>query len=87
MAGRPSRSGRRARDGRHRLAVLRLDDVDLTAVDRGGELVAGKRQRPLAEAEVTDPHGCLVEQPGDGHGVFLMGAADVHKTSIASPNE
>ena len=53
------------RDGRHRLAVLRLDDVDLTAVDRGGELVAGKRQRPLAEAEVVDPHRCLVEQIRD----------------------
>src|SRR2546429_548696 len=69
------------------LAVLRLHHVALAAVDRGGELVAGKRQGPLTEPEVVHPDGRLVEQPGDGQGVFLLSAADVHNTSIASPNE
>ena len=75
------------RHRRDRLAVLRLDDVHLAAVDRGGELVARKRQRPLAEAELVDPVGRLVEQRGDGLGVFVACAPDVHSTSIASPKE
>ena len=67
--------------------ILLLDHIHLAAVNRVGDLVAGERQRPLAEAEVVDPRRCLVEQGGDGHGVLMVRTADVHSTSIASPNE
>src|SRR4029077_13177761 len=59
------------RERRRRLVVFSLDDVDLSAVDRLGELVAREWERPLLEAELADPDGRLVEQFRDGVRVLV----------------
>src|SRR5262245_43849346 len=74
---------------RHRRddALLQLGHVHLAALDRSGDLVARKRQRPLLVAARPGPNGRLVEQRGHCGRVSCLAPANVHRTSIASPNE
>src|SRR4051812_41577920 len=74
------------RDGRDGVSV-QLGDVDVPALDRLRELVAGERERPLLVAALADPDGRLVEQLGHAGHVSCLAPADVQSRSIASPKE
>src|SRR5438552_16208846 len=68
------------RHGRDEVAV-ELRDVDLTAIDRGSDLVVRKRERPLLVAALADPGGRLVEQRGHSGHVTCLAPTDVHRSS------
>src|SRR5436190_124660 len=67
--------------------AVELPDVDLPALDRGGDLLTRKRERPLLVSALADPRRRFVQQRGHRGHVGCLAPADVHRRSIASPNE